>query len=151
VAASTPVDIKHSRFKSITAFLKASAKEGLINIKETKGAAVVTGMHYRHVTEGWINEGSNVGVDGSHSSVRAHISHVTVKDVEVHEEKQEEVQTRETGMAAEAHHWRQVTLLRKPGPFSAPFFRRIGKEWVLLDSQLALVADMNVAPVQRNF
>ena len=40
---STPVDIKHSGYKSLTAFLKASAKEGLIKIKETKGEVVVTG------------------------------------------------------------------------------------------------------------
>ena len=43
-AASTPVDIKHSNFKSLTAFLKLSAKEGLIKIKERKGEVVVTGM-----------------------------------------------------------------------------------------------------------
>ena len=43
-ATSTPVDIKHSGFKSLTAFLKASAKEGLIKIKENKGGMVVTGM-----------------------------------------------------------------------------------------------------------
>ena len=40
---STPVDIKHSGYKSLTAFLKASAKEGLIKVKETKGEVVVTG------------------------------------------------------------------------------------------------------------
>ena len=43
-ATSTPVDIKHSGFKSLTAFLKASAKEGLIKIKENKGGMIVTGM-----------------------------------------------------------------------------------------------------------
>ena len=37
------MDIKHSGFKSLTAFLKANAKEGLIKIKETKGGVVVTG------------------------------------------------------------------------------------------------------------
>ena len=42
-ATSTPVDIKHSGYKSLTAFLKASAKEGLIKVKETKGEVVVTG------------------------------------------------------------------------------------------------------------
>ena len=43
MAADTPVDIKHSGFKSLTVFLKASAKEGLIKIKETKGGVVLTG------------------------------------------------------------------------------------------------------------
>jgi translation initiation factor 2D len=42
-AANTPVDIKHSGFKSLTVFLKASAKEGLIKIKESKGGIVITG------------------------------------------------------------------------------------------------------------
>lgn len=42
----TPVDIKHSSFKSLTVFLKARAKEGLIKIKENKGGMVVTGMTY---------------------------------------------------------------------------------------------------------
>jgi translation initiation factor 2D len=45
VTASTPVDIKHSAFNSLTAFLRASAKEGLIKIEETarKRSVVVTG------------------------------------------------------------------------------------------------------------
>ena len=42
---STPVDIKHSGYKSLTAFLKASAKDGLIKVKETKGEVVVTGVY----------------------------------------------------------------------------------------------------------
>ena len=42
-AVSTPLDIKHSGFKTLTAFLKSSAKEGLIKIKEIKGGVVVTG------------------------------------------------------------------------------------------------------------
>ena len=41
---NTPVDIKHSGFKSLAVFLKASAKEGLIKTKESKGGMVVTGM-----------------------------------------------------------------------------------------------------------
>jgi len=72
-ATSTPVDIKHSGFKSLTVFLRASAKEGLIKIKENKGRMVVT------------------GVDGSHPSVQAHAHHVAIKDVEEHKGKQDEV------------------------------------------------------------
>ena len=37
---------------------------------------------------GLINEGSNIGLDGLHSSVRAHGHHATVKEVEAHKEKQ---------------------------------------------------------------
>jgi translation initiation factor 2D len=40
------VDIKHSGHKSLTAFLKASAKEGLIKLKESKGEVVVTGTYF---------------------------------------------------------------------------------------------------------
>ena len=44
-AAKTPVDIKHSGFKSLTAFLKVCVKEGLVKTKETKGGTVVTGTN----------------------------------------------------------------------------------------------------------
>ncbi|KAF9783951.1 hypothetical protein BJ322DRAFT_1109804 [Thelephora terrestris] len=107
---STPVDIKHSEFRSLAVFLKASAKEGLIKIKENKGGMVVT------------------GVDGSHPSVGAHVRSVTIKDVEVYKAKQEEAQAQEAGKAKMQHHTLLVTRLRKPGPISAPFFQRIGKD-----------------------
>jgi len=80
------------------------------------------------VLGGESNEGFGLGVDGSHPSVQAHVRHVTIKDIEAHKEKEEEVQTQEMEKAREKHRERQVTLLRKPGPVSATFFRRIGKE-----------------------
>ena len=40
---SFAIDIKHSTHKSVKAFLKASAKEGLIKLKDVKGDVVVTG------------------------------------------------------------------------------------------------------------
>ena len=67
-------------------------------------------------------------MDGSHYSVRTHVHHVTMKDVEAHKEKQEEMQAQEREKAKEQRRERQVTFLRKPGPGSATFFRRIGKE-----------------------
>ena len=67
-------------------------------------------------------------MDGSRPSVRAHVRHVTVKDVEAHKEKQEEVQAQEMGKAEEQRRERQVTLLRKLSPVSAAFFQHIGKE-----------------------
>jgi hypothetical protein len=42
--AATSVDIKHSAHKSLTAFLRSCAKEGLIKIKEGKGEIVVVGQ-----------------------------------------------------------------------------------------------------------
>ena len=126
--AGTPVDIKHSGFKSLTVFLKACAKEGLIKIKETKGGMVVTGTNRLRAVEGYFNESFVIGVDESHSGVRAHVRHVTVQDVEAHKGKQEEVQTQEEERFQEKCREQQVTLLRKPSSVSAPFFQRAGKE-----------------------
>lgn len=127
-ATNTPVDIKHSGFKSLTVFLKASAKEGLIKIKESKGGVVITGMYQSPAGIAMAYGDFTAGVDGSHSSVQAHVRHVTVKDVELHKGKQEEVQAQEMEKAEIQHRERQVTLLRKPGPASAAFFQRIGQE-----------------------
>lgn len=42
VDGSTPIDIKHSSFKTLSHFLKASAQEGLIKNKEQKGDLTIT-------------------------------------------------------------------------------------------------------------
>ena len=65
-------------------------------------------------------------MDGSRPSVRAHVRHVTVKDVEARK-KNEEVQAQEMAKVEQQSRERQVTLLRKAGPVSAPFFQCIGK------------------------
>ena len=122
------MDIKHSGFKSLTTFLKASAKEGLVKIKETKGGVVVIGTNHLQLSkDGLINEDFDIGVDGSHSSVQAHIHHAIVKDAETRKETQE-VQTRGVGKVEQQHRERQVTFLRKPGPIGAAFFQHISKE-----------------------
>ena len=54
----TPVDIEHSGYESLTAFLEASAEEGLIEIKEIKQGMVVTGKSRFHMVEGWFNKGT---------------------------------------------------------------------------------------------
>ena len=55
-ALSTPIDIKHSGFKSISNRIpQASAREELIGIEETKGGVVVTGTSYLHVVEKRVN------------------------------------------------------------------------------------------------
>ena len=53
VVLVTPIDIKYSRFKSLDAFLRESAKEGLIEIDEIEGGVVVTGKDQFRVVEGW--------------------------------------------------------------------------------------------------
>ena len=61
-ALGTPVNVKHSGFKSLTAFLKTSAREGLIRIGETKGRVVNTVTRCLHVVGGGlIDEGFDVG------------------------------------------------------------------------------------------
>jgi len=45
----TPVNIRHSGFKSLTAFLVESTKEGLIKTKNTKEGLVITGMNQPRV------------------------------------------------------------------------------------------------------
>jgi translation initiation factor 2D len=46
--ATTPVDIKHSTFKTLAHFLKASAQEGLIKTKDQKGDVVITHIFLDH-------------------------------------------------------------------------------------------------------
>ena len=58
-AVGTPVDIEHSGYGSSTAFLEASAEEGLIEIKEIKQGVVVTGKNWFYMVEGWFNEGTH--------------------------------------------------------------------------------------------
>lgn len=38
---ASALDVKHSTYKSVKAFLKACAKEGLIKLKDAKGGDVV--------------------------------------------------------------------------------------------------------------
>jgi len=124
----TPVDIKHSEFKSLTAFLKACAKEGLIKIKETKGGMVVISTNQLRVVERRFNGNFYIGVDKSHPDVQAHVHHVTIKDVEEHKGKQGEAQAQEMENFQEERREQQVTLLRKHSPVTAAFFRSIGEE-----------------------
>ena len=128
-ATSTPVDIKHSGYKSLTAFLKASAKEGLIRVKEIKGEVVVTGA-YRIYGVRVHSLKSHTGVNQSHSSVDGHLIHVTVKDVEEKEERKEERERQEERKAKEKGRELQVTLLWKPHMGNVLFFKEAGREWV---------------------
>ena len=66
-------------------------------------------------------------MDGAHSGVRAHVCHVTVKEVETHKGGREEAQSQEVEKFQEERHEQQVTLLRKPSPATVPLFQCIGK------------------------
>lgn len=106
------------------------------------------------MAEWWFNEGSYIGVDGTHPVVRAHAHHITVKEVEAHNGKRE-TQTQELEKFQEERREQQVTLLRKPSPVTAPFFQRvfqrIGKEWVSpVDKSTLEIADIKATPAHRN-
>ena len=58
VAVATPVDIKYSGFKSLNAFLKERAKEGLIEINDTGRGVVITGEDQFRVVGGWFTKTS---------------------------------------------------------------------------------------------
>ncbi|KAF7964973.1 hypothetical protein HWV62_1294, partial [Athelia sp. TMB] len=68
VSFITPIDIKCSSHKSLTTFLKAAEKEGLLQLKERR-------MH-KHM------ELLVVDVDPKHHDVAAHHVYITLKDVE---------------------------------------------------------------------
>ena len=120
------MDIKHSGSKTLTLFLKARAKEGLIKVKESKGGMVITGMNWPSVSIMMPHGHFTTGVDESHPSVRAHVREATAKDAKVR--KEEPVQPREIEEDEAQRRERQVTRLRKPGPVSAALFQHVGKE-----------------------
>ncbi|KAI5118465.1 hypothetical protein M0805_003726 [Coniferiporia weirii] len=107
---STPIDIKHSAHKNLTAFLRAAEKEELVRLKETRGKG-----------------GGDVqvlGVVAGHPDVVAHRVYLTVGEADAKREKKEE------RAAAEAARPREVTVteLWKPHQQSKPFFQEVGKD-----------------------
>ena len=106
--APTPVDIKHSTYKNLTAFLKSVEKDGLLRLKEFKGDLNI------------------LGVNASHSEVQSHLPYQTVGDKEKREEKKAEREKSEREMVKEI----TVRELWKPHAQSIQFFEAIGKKYV---------------------
>ena len=71
--------MKHSTFKNVKSFLKASAKEGLLKLKETKGDVVVTAVHPQH------------------PAVAGKRPHRTIGDLEAKAKKEEDREQKEKG------------------------------------------------------
>jgi len=91
----------------------------------------VAGTNQLRAVERWFDRGLYIGVDGSYSDdVQAHVRPVTVKEVEEHKGKLEEVRAQEMeGFQEERRERRsQVMLLRKPTPVIAAFLRCTSKE-----------------------
>ncbi|KAI0789203.1 eukaryotic translation initiation factor SUI1 family protein [Abortiporus biennis] len=100
----TFVDAKHSSYKSVKAFLKSSAKEGLIKLKEVKGDVVVTAVYPKH------------------PAVASHRSHRTLHSVEEKREKAEERERKEKEQEEKKKSEIHAVELWKPHEKTIPFF-----------------------------
>ncbi|KAH7908853.1 hypothetical protein BJ138DRAFT_1115485 [Hygrophoropsis aurantiaca] len=97
---STPVDIKHSSHKSLTAFLKSAEKDGLLKLKDMKFDVLV------------------LGVIPKHKDVEAHRVYTSLRDVELKNEKRENREEEERTKVKEL----VVRELWKPHQQSMKFF-----------------------------
>lgn len=107
--SGTPIDIKHSAYKSLTAFLKLVEKEGLLRLKEVKGRGG--------------GEVLVVVVFPQHQDVLAHKSYRTIGEAEAKREKREEKEQEAAGRPKEI----VVTELYKPHHQTVKFFEEAGK------------------------
>jgi translation initiation factor 2D len=106
------VDIKHSTFKNLTAFLKWIEKDGLLKLKEFKGELNI------------------IGINASHHDVLAHKPYKTIADKEKQEEKKALIEK------ADKERIKEIVVheLWKPHAQSIHFFEEIGKRSVNLQS-----------------
>ncbi|KAH9915323.1 uncharacterized protein B0H18DRAFT_886092 [Fomitopsis serialis] len=119
------IDAKHSTYKSVKAFLKACAKDGLIKLKDAKGGdVVVTGKAaVRQISCDPIQK-----ADDPHSDVNDHRQHRTVKEVELRQQKAEDRERREREAEEKRRGEIQVTEFWKPFGTTLNFFVAADKE-----------------------
>ncbi|EIN05784.1 hypothetical protein PUNSTDRAFT_91371 [Punctularia strigosozonata HHB-11173 SS5] len=103
----TSVDIKHSAFKSLSAFLKACEKDGMLSLKQVKGDYVIT------------------GVKADHPDVAGHHAYRTLK---MEEEKKEKREAREKEEGAKKGKEMVVVELWKPHQATIRLFEEAGKD-----------------------
>ena len=108
--ATTPVDIKHSAFKSLSAFLRASEKGGLVKLKDARPDVVVT------------------AVFPTHADVVAHQIHRTVGEEDERRRRVDERDAQQAAEAANAEKTITVTELWKPHLGTLPLFADLGLE-----------------------
>lgn len=115
--ASTPIDIKHSSYKTLTLFLRAVEKDGLLRLKEVKGKG----------------KGKSTGaeilvldVNTAHPDVVSHSLYTSVADMEKKREKKEEREKAEGKMASEV----MIHAMWKPHQQSIRLFEVCEKELV---------------------
>ncbi|KAI0656239.1 eukaryotic translation initiation factor SUI1 family protein [Cubamyces menziesii] len=114
------MDVKHSTFKNVKAFLKASAKEGLIKLKESKSDVMVAAVYPKH------------------PDVASRRSHRTIGDIEAKAKKAEDREQKEREAEEKRKGEIQVSELWKPFDTTVPLFVAAGKD----TSELYTVTDI---------
>ncbi|KAI0632800.1 eukaryotic translation initiation factor SUI1 family protein [Trametes polyzona] len=104
LADASSIDVKHSTFKNVKTFLKASAKEGLLKLKETKSDVMVTAVFPKH------------------PDVISHRSHRTTGDLDAKAKKAEDREQKEREAEEKRKGEIQVTELWKPFGTTIPLF-----------------------------
>ncbi|KAK7676959.1 hypothetical protein QCA50_020077 [Cerrena zonata] len=104
LADASGMDIKHSTHKSVKNFLKASAKEGLLKLKESKGDVLITAVY------------------ATHPAVLGHKSHGTVQNAEAKREKAEERERKEKEAEEKKKGEIELIELWKPFGTTVPWF-----------------------------
>ncbi|KAJ8522169.1 hypothetical protein ONZ45_g1198 [Pleurotus djamor] len=94
--SKTPIDIKHSSHKTLTTFLKAMEKDGLISLKVFKGKGS--------------GEVSLMAVNTLHPDVQAHKLYASIADIEAKKEKKEEREE------AEKNRVKELIIIEKYKP-----------------------------------
>lgn len=112
--ATTPVDIKHSAFKSLSAFLRASEKGGLLKLKDARPDALVA------------------AVFPMHADVVSHQLHHTVGEEDERRRRVEEREARQAAEVANAEKAVTVTELWKPHMGTLPLFAELGLDTTAL-------------------
>jgi len=107
---ATLVDIKHSTFKSLSAFLRTAEKGGLLKLKDARPDVVV------------------VAVNPTHADVVAHRPHRTVGEEDERRRRKEERDAQQAVAAANAEKSMTVTELWKPHLGTLPLFMDLGLE-----------------------
>jgi len=107
---TTPIDIKHSTFKSLSAFLRTAEKGGLLKLKDARPDVVVVAVYPTHV------------------DVVAHRLYRTVGEEDERRRRAEERDAKQAAAAANAEKSMTVTELWKPHLGTLPLFGDLGLE-----------------------
>ncbi|KAI0651354.1 eukaryotic translation initiation factor SUI1 family protein [Trametes meyenii] len=104
LADASSIDAKHSTFKNVKTFLKTSAKDGLIKLKETKSDVMVAAVFPKH------------------PDVQTHKPHRTIGDIDAKAKKAEDREQKEREAEEKRKGKIHVAELWKPFGTTVPFF-----------------------------